>query len=320
MNVLTIIANESYETFARDLQSEISDAIKNRPKLVEPRLFEGRELTINDVNDNVVNKITIDNTQSAEIWTSLKVNNIVTKEKQLSDEYKTLSKEEQRALIEESLDEEYQPFTLSIQKLINSVYDSKDLPIENENKRVTLQIDKEKYASSEFKDLWSKINRKSYYTVDFDDEEIINKSIEEINKSLTVATLKAYITEGNMIADDTTTTFNIEKKTTTDIQNPVNRIKYDLIGEISQNVGLLRNTVGQILLGIHPEQFAKYKLNPESFIFQISNIINSIKAQNIVSHIIYNKLDKVWDEDAIFLDNDIQGIIGQNVFDAKTFI
>lgn len=318
LNILTIIANESYEKFARDLQSEIADAIKNRPKLVEPRLFEGRELTFNDISDNnIVNKITIDNTQSAEIWTSLKVNNIITKEKQLSDEYKALSKEEQRTIIEEALDKDYQPFTLSIQKLINSVYDSKDLPIENENKRVTLQIDKEKYASSEFKDLWSKINRKSYYTVDFDDEEIISKSIEEINKSLTVATLKAYITEGNMIANDNSTKFNIEKKTTTDIQNPVNRIKYDLIGEISQNVGLLRKTVGQILLGIHPEQFAKYKLNPESFIFQISNIINSIKAQNIVSHIIYNKLDEVWDEDAIFVDSDIQGIIGQNVFDAK---
>lgn len=317
LNILTIIANESYETFARDLQSEIADAVKNRPKLVEPRLFEGRELTINDVNDNIVNKITIDNTQSAEIWTSLKVNNIITKEKQLSDEYKTLSKEEQSTIIEEALDEEYQPFTLSIQKLINSVYDPKGLPIENENKRVTLQIDKEKYASSEFKNLWSKINRKSYYTVDFDDEEIISKSIEEINKTLTVATLKAYITEGNMIADDTTTKFNIEKKITTDIQNPVNRVKYDLIGEISQNVGLLRKTVGQILLDIHPEQFAKYKLNPESFIFQVSNIINSIKAQNIVSHIIYNKLDEVWDEDAIFVDNDIQGIIGQNVFEAK---
>lgn len=317
LNILTIIANESYETFARDLQSEIADAVKNRPKLVEPRLFEGRELTINDVSDNIVDKMTVDNTQSAEIWTSLKINNIVTKEKQLSDEYKTLSKEKQRILIKESLDKEYQPFTLSIQKLINSVYDSKDLPIENENKRVTLQIDKEKYASSEFKGLWSKINRKSYYTVDFDDEEIISKSIEEINKSLTVATLKAYITEGNMIADDNTTKFNIEKKTTTDIQNPVNRVKYDLIGEISQNVGLLRKTVGQILLGIHPAQFAKYKLNPESFIFQISNIINSIKAQNIVSHIIYNKLDEVWDEDAIFVDNDIQGIIGENVFDAK---
>ena len=56
-----------------------------------------------------------------------------------------------------------------------------------------------------------KINRKSYYTVDFDDDEIISKSIEEI-KSLTVATLKAYITEGNMISNDTSTKFNIEKK------------------------------------------------------------------------------------------------------------
>ncbi|MGZ7215434.1 restriction endonuclease, partial [Streptococcus pyogenes] len=43
VNVLTVIANESYESFARDLQSEIADAIKNRPKLIEPKLFEGRE-------------------------------------------------------------------------------------------------------------------------------------------------------------------------------------------------------------------------------------------------------------------------------------
>ena len=85
-----------------------------------------------------------------------------------------------------------------------------------------------------------KINRKSYYIVDFDDQEIIDKSIEEINKSLTVTTLKAYITEGNMIANDTDTIFNIDKKFSTHIQNPINNVKYDLIGEVSQNVGLLR--------------------------------------------------------------------------------
>jgi len=53
----------------------------------------------------------------------------------------------------------------------------------------------------------------------------------------------------------------------------------------------------------------------------VSNIINAVKAQNIISHIIYNKLDEVWDEDAIFANSDIQGILGQNVFEAKkTFI
>lgn len=317
VNVLTIIANESYETFARDLQSEIADAVKNRPKLVEPKLFEGRELVITDANGHVVNTMTVDNTQSAEIWASLKSGDIIMKDKQASDNYKAMSSEEQITILQNVLDEEYQEFALSIQKLINSVYDSKDLPIENENNRTTLKLNKEKYASTEFKKLWSKINRKSYYTVDFDDQEIIDKSIELVNKDLTVVTLKAHVTEGNMNTNDIETTFTVARKFSTDIRSTTNRVKYDLIGEVAQNVGLLRKTVGQILSGIRPEQFAKYKANPENFIVQVSSIINAIKAQSIVSHIIYNKLDEVWDEEAIFLDSDIQGIMGENVFEAK---
>lgn len=317
VNVLTIIANESYETFARDLQSEIADAVKNRPKLVEPKLFEGCELVTTDINGYVVNTMTVDNTQSAEIWTNLKSGDIITKDKQASDNYKAKSSEEQITILQNVLDEEYQEFALSIQKLINSVYDSKDLPIENENNRTTLKLDKEKYASSKFKNLWSKINRKSYYTVDFEDQEIIDKAIELINKDLTVATLKALVTEGNMNTSDIETTFTVDRKFSTDIQSPANHVKYDLIGEVAQNVGLLRKTVGQILSGVHPEQFAKYKANPENFIVQVSSIINAIKSQSIVSHIIYNKLDEVWDEEAIFLDSDIQGIMGENVFEVK---
>jgi len=315
--VLTVIANESYETFARDLQSEIADAIKNRPKLIEPKLFEGRELVVEDNNGQVTAKMVIDNTQAAEIWASLKAGQLIEKNKQTSVTYQKLSAPEQLEAIQEVLDEELQVFALPIQNLINSVYNLKDLPIENENKRTTLKLNREKYASKEFKNLWSKINRKSYYTVDFDDQEIIEKSIQLINKNLTVKTLKARITEGNMQATDTGTIFSVDGKRTTDIYSPVNTVKYDLIGEVSQNVGLLRKTVAYILSGIHPEQFAKYQSNPENFIVQISNIINGVKAQNIISHIVYNKLDEVWDEDAIFANNDIQGIMGQNVFDAK---
>ncbi|EAF2954821.1 restriction endonuclease, partial [Listeria monocytogenes] len=317
VNVLTVIANESYETFARDLQSEIADAIKNRPKLIEPKLFEGRELVVEDSNGQVTAKMVVDNTQAAEIWACLKTGKLIEKNKQTSVTYQKLSVTEKLEAIQEVLDEELQVFALPIQKLINSVYNLKDLPIENENKRTTLKLNREKYASKEFKNLWSKINRKSYYTVDFDDQEIIEKSIQLINKNLTVKTLKARITEGNMQATDTGTIFTVDGKRTTDIYSPVNTVKYDLIGEVSQNVGLLRKTVAYILSGIHPEQFAKYQSNPENFIVQISNLINAVKAQNIISHIVYNKLDEVWDEDAIFANSDIQGIMGQNVFDAK---
>lgn len=317
VNVLTVIANESYENFARDLQSELAEAVKNRPKFVEPKLFEGRGLVAKDASDHTVSSMTVDNAQAAEIWASLKANGIITKEKQTSDSYKEMSVDEQIAAIKTSLDDDYQAYVLPIQELVNSVYDLQSVPIEPENKRVTLKLNHEKYASQSFKNLWSKINRKSYYTVNFEDDEIIEKSIKQINKELTVATLKARVTQGNMNADDSGTVFTMNEQHTEYIDTPSNHVKYDLIGEISQNVGLLRKTVGKILTGIDESQFSKYKSNPESFIAQVSNIINGVKAQNIVSHIIYNKLDEVWDEDAIFADGDIQGIIGENVFDAK---
>ncbi|EAD4917371.1 restriction endonuclease, partial [Listeria monocytogenes] len=79
VNVLTVIANESYETFARDLQSEIADAIKNRPKLIEPKLFEGRELVVEDSNGQVTAKMVVDNTQAAEIWACLKTGKLIEK-------------------------------------------------------------------------------------------------------------------------------------------------------------------------------------------------------------------------------------------------
>lgn len=317
VNVLTVIANESYENFARDLQSELAEAVKNRPKFVEPKLFEGCELVAKDASDQTVSSMTVDNAQAAEIWASLKANGIITKEKQTSDSYKEMSVDEQIAAIKASLDEDYQAYVLPIQELVNSVYDPQSVPIEPENKRVTLKLNNGKYASQSFKNLWSKINRKSYYTVNFEDDEIIEKSIKQINKELTVATLKARVTQGNMNANDSGTVFTMDEQHTEYIDTPSNHVKYDLIGEISQNVGLLRKTVGNILAGIDESQFSKYKSNPESFIAQVSNIINGVKAQNIVSHIIYNKLDEVWDEDAIFADGDIQGIIGENVFDAK---
>ncbi|MDR3241989.1 MAG: DEAD/DEAH box helicase family protein [Lactobacillaceae bacterium] len=317
VNVLTVIANESYETFARDLQSELAEAVKNRPKFVEPKLFEGRELVAKNEAGETISTLTVDNTDANEIWFNLKTAGIITKEKQASDDFKAMTPDEQVTSIYEKLDDDYQPYAAMIQELINSVYDPKSVTIENENKRTSLKLNRERYASQEFKNLWAKINHKSYYTVDFDDEEIIKTAIDRINRDLTVAILKAKITEGSMKATDQGTDFKTDEQRTEYITSPSNQVKYDLIGEVAEIVGLLRKTVARILSGIDPDQFAKYKANPESFIANVGSIINAVKSQNIVSHIIYNKLEEVWDEDAIFANNTIEGIMGKNVVDAK---
>lgn len=317
VNALTVIANESYESFARELQSELAQAIKNRPKAVEPKLFEGRELVAKDENGNVVSSFKVDNSAAADIWASLKVAKIITKEKQTSDEFKGMSTSEKETAIKEALDEEYHPYAAEIQKLVESVYDPSVPLIEDGRKKVTLKLDREKYASQAFKDLWKKINHKSYYTVDFDDDEIIEASIRAIDKGLTVTKLKASITAGALEANDQGSKFTIYDKHAEYLVSPSNSVKYDLLGEVSDKVGLLRKTVAHILSKISTDKFKLYQANPESFIANVSSIINAVKAQNVISHITYNKLEEVWDEDAIFVNSKIDGIMGQNLVDAK---
>lgn len=41
VNVLTVIASESYDSFAKGLQSEIAEAVADRPKKVTAELFNG---------------------------------------------------------------------------------------------------------------------------------------------------------------------------------------------------------------------------------------------------------------------------------------
>lgn len=317
VNTLTVIANESYENFAKALQSELAEAIKNRPKQINVALFNGRELTAVDANGKITAQMLVNDDEAADIWASLKVAKIITKEKQTADDFKSLSLEEKVVMVREALDEDYQPYAEAINALIESVYDPSISIVDDSRRRVALKLDREKYASREFKELWSRINRKTFYTVDFDDDEIISAAVKRINEQLEVTALKATVTLGSLSATDQGSKFTINEKHAEYIAKPSNSVKYDLLGEIAENAGLLRKTIAAILSQIHPQQFAKYQTNPESFIMNVSNIINDVKVQNIVAHITYNKLDEVWNEDAIFADTTISGIMGKDVYDAK---
>lgn len=46
INTLTIIASESYDSFAKALQSELAEVLENRPKVVSRELFEGKIIKI----------------------------------------------------------------------------------------------------------------------------------------------------------------------------------------------------------------------------------------------------------------------------------
>jgi restriction endonuclease len=61
---------------------------------------------------------------------------------------------------------------------------------------VELVIDRNKLGSKEFRALWSKINAKTVYVVEFDEDELVRKAIDALNRELRVSKIMVRVEEG----------------------------------------------------------------------------------------------------------------------------
>ncbi|WP_174664543.1 restriction endonuclease [Bathymodiolus platifrons methanotrophic gill symbiont] len=96
-------------------------------------------------------------------------------------------------------------------------------------------------------------------------------------------------------------------------------VKYDLIGEIAKETRLNRKTVVSILQKIKANTFYNFQVNPESFIKEISKIINDEKAATLINNIVYSKTDNTY-EDKIFTVNNFKGSLNSNILEVKKHI
>lgn len=188
---------------------------------------------------------------------------------------------------------------------------------------VELQVDDEKLNSREFKALWSKINAKSVYVVDFDTDELIRKSIASLDSKLRVSKIYFRVETGTMNSIKSKEelvmggSFVKEESGSYGVFAEANsNVKYDLIGKLVDETGLTRKAVIAILQGIQPAVFEQFKDNPEEFISKAAGLINDEKATAIIEHITYNVLDEKYGTD-IFTDPTIKGKLGVNAMKAK---
>ena len=186
-----------------------------------------------------------------------------------------------------------------------------------------LEIDQDKLAMPEFKALWSKINAKSVYVVDFDTKELVQKAIASLDKKLRVSKIFFKVESGSMDSIEskaeleTGASFVKEKAATYGVDILANSsVKYDLIGKIVDETGLTRKAVVTILQGIQPVIFNQFKYNPEEFIIKAAQLINEEKATAIIEHITYNVLDDHYGTN-VFTDPTIKGRLGVNAMKAK---
>ncbi len=309
-NVLTVVANESYDSFARCLQEEIAEVVADRPREVKADLFENK--IIRDVNG--LNEQVIDYKLATKITNNLIRNGYIDDGNALTDKYYDDVKSGKLEIAED-----IEPYKADIIGILDTIYNPKAMaPEDARSNNIQLEIDSSKLQMEEFKRLWKRINAKSAYVVDFDTRELVDKSVTALDKELRVSQVLVRVEQGEMEAIHSKEILQkgeafIKHKGTTDkLDSVINTaVKYDLIGKIAAETGLTRKTVVSILQNIQRVTFEQFHRNPEDFIIKASNIINEQKATVIIQHIIYNKLEEVYTTD-IFTEPALKGRLGVN--------
>ena len=314
INILTVIASESYDSFAKDLQTEMAEAVADRPRAVKVELFSGKVIKDEQGNEQV-----IDQDMASSIHHDMIVKGYIDSKGALTDKYY-----EDKANGEIKVAKEVADSAASVLDIIDSIYDARSVQPENaRSNNVELLVDEDKLAMPEFEALWSRINAKSVYVVDFDTEELIQKSITSLDSKLRVSKIHFQVETGIMDTIKSKeellsgTSFVKEEFASYGVTMAANsNVKYDLIGKLVDETGLTRKALVAILKGIQPSIFNQFRDNPEEFIVKAAALINDEKATAVIEHITYDVLDDHYGTD-IFTDPTIKGRLGINAMKAK---
>lgn len=295
INMLTVIASESYKNFVADLQSDIKTVLYDRPTTATSEYFNGKYVKV-DGTPTLIDKKAAD-----VIEFYLISNGYVDMKRNVTDKYRSDVKMGTVA----PMPDDIKPMAEGIHALIQAVYDDSVLEgmfVDGHETKVKDNPLNDNFAKKEFQALWKEINHRYAYTVSFDSEELIKKSIESINARLFVAEMQYTITKGQQKSEiseheidrgDSFTGINTKTKKLEHAKT--SQIKYDLVGKVAEGTVLTRKTVARILSGLTIDRLSMFKNNPEEFITKVIKLIRDQKATMIVDHISYNKLDDSFD-------------------------
>ena len=293
VNILTVVASESYKDFVGNLQREISDSLSARPRKADEAYFTGKVITTE------TGTVEITPVMAKQIYKYLLKNDYTDDTDQVAEAYHEAKANGTLA----ALPPELAPHADQIFGLIDSVFSESQLPDVGDDRKPKTNPLNANFEKKEFKALWSRINQKAVYRVEFDSSELIRNSIRALDKELRVTPLTYIVQKGVQTTEATYDrlksgqAFDV-KETKTEYGTSVHsRVTYDLLGKISENTQLIRKTIAEILSGVQTAVFMQFKQNPEHFIAESSRLINEQKATIIIERLSYDNIAETHDID-----------------------
>ena len=187
LNILTVMANESYDEFADSLQKEYEeDGIRFR--VLEVANFANIPITPEKEQEE---PRYLGTKQAEKIMAGLKAQGYVDDKGNVKDTLKLAIQQDNFVVAEE-----FAPYKAQIEEICLKA--SGKLPIHNKRERREATLNKEVFLSPDFKELWDRIKWKTTYHVDFSTDELLKKCRKQMATELTVPSAKIIQTRADL--------------------------------------------------------------------------------------------------------------------------
>lgn len=276
VNTLTVVATESYEEFAENLQKEIEADTGIRFGIVEQHSFAAVSVT---QADGTAQPLGMDDSKA--LWEHLKDKGYIDAKGKVQDALRTALKNDTVEL-PVSLQSQAGQINGILRKLTGK------LDVKNADERKQVPLRKGVYLSPEFKALWDRIKHKTTYRVQFDNEKLMEACIEAMQKAPAIPKTRlqwrrADIAIGKAGVEATESTgAQTVVLDESDIDLP------DLLTDLQDRTRLTRRTLCRVLTG--SRRLDDFRRNPQAFIELASEAINRCKRHVVVEGIRYQRL------------------------------
>ena len=304
VNTLTVIATESYEQFAENLQRDIEKDTGIQFGIVKDHEFAG--IGIGQENGGVA-PLGFD--ASKALWAHLKSQGYIDSKGKVQDTLRTALKEG-TLVLPEQFSAQKEQIAAVLKKITGK------LEIKDADERKTVPVRKSVFVSPEFKALWDRIKHKTTYRVQFDNVQLIKKCIDALDVMPPVAKTRLLWKKAEM----SITKAGVDASEVS-VSSPVaideNGIELpDVLTELQDRTQLTRKTIAHILT--ESTRLQDFKRNPQQFIELTADAINRCKRLALVDGIKYQRLgDDDYYAQELFETEELTGYLKNLVQDTQ---
>ena len=326
LNILTVMANESYDEFASSLQKEYEeDGIRfrvletaNFANILVPVSAEEAATGIAGEENAYLG------TEKAEmVMESLKEYGYVDDEGNIQESLKADIQQNKFVVAEELA-----PYKAQIQEICMQA--CRTVPIHKKRERREAVLNKEVFLSPEFKELWDRIKWKTTYRVDFSTDELLKRCRKQMALDMRIPSPKIIQTKANVYIG----TGGVDTKVVADrAVNSYSSSSFlpDIVAYLQNETNLTRRTIVELLTGTrknadgswvtfdeYGNRLKDFKKNPQVFMENTAKILRSVMKSLIVDGIKYQRIgDSEYYCQELFESEELKGYLESNMLESR---